>query len=325
MSQSPSDRDPDGGPAGWIDPELRAVLGLLPNFGALSAETLPAMRASLAPTPLLDAPPALSIRRVEIPGLDGEPAVSGLLYLPLATERHRPAILHLHGGGYVSGSAQRDDPAVRLMALKLGAVVLSLDYRLAPETAYPGALHDAYAGLAWLHAQAEALDIDPARVAVRGNSAGGGLAAGLGLLARDRGEHPIAFLALVYPMLDDRTPKHKFCGGHVWTHQANLYGWAAYLGEAAADPPVTAAPGRAEDLSGLPPTWIGCGDIDLFVEEDLAFAQRLTRAGVPVEVHIYAGAFHGFNLIVGAEVARRFDRDLFSALSRALGVEESFV
>ncbi len=323
MSQSPSDRDTDGGPGGWVDPELRAVLGLLPNLGALSAETLPAMRASLAPMPLVEAPPGLSIRRVEIPGLNGEPAVSGLLYGPQGTEGLRPALLHLHGGGYVGGSAQRDDPAVRQMAQRLGAVVLSLDYRLAPETAYPGALHDAWAGLAWLHGQAEALDIDPARVAVRGNSAGGGLAAGLALLARDRGEHPIAFLALVYPMLDDRTPPHPFCGRHVWTHQANLYGWAAYLGEVKNDPPPTAAPGRVEDLAGLPLTWIGCGDIDLFVGEDLAFAARLTRAGVPVEVHVYPGAFHGFNLIPGVEVARRFDRDLFSALSRALGVEES--
>jgi acetyl esterase/lipase len=306
-----------------MDPQLRAVLGLLPNLGALSAETLPAMRASLAPAVPSEPPPGLSIWRVDVPGLDGEPAVSGLLYAPQDTKGRRPALLHLHGGGYVGGSAQRDDPAVRQMAQRLGAVVLSLDYRLAPETAYPGALHDAWAGLAWLHAQAKALDIDPARVAVRGNSAGGGLAAGLALLARDRGEHPIAFLALVYPMLDDRTAAHPFCGRHVWTHQANLYGWAAYLGELAADPPATAAPGRAVDLTGLPPTWIGCGDIDLFVEEDLAFAQRLARAGVPVEVHVYAGAFHGFNLIPGVDVARRFDRDLFSALSRALGVEES--
>lgn len=324
MSQSPSDRDPDGGPGGWVDPQLRAVLGLLPNLGNLSAATLPAMRASLAPAPVVEAPLGLSIRRVEIPGLDGEPVVSGLLYEPEVTGRQRPALLHLHGGGYVGGSAQRDDPAVRLMAHRLGAVVLSLDYRLAPETAYPGALHDAYAGLAWLHGQARALDIDPERLAVRGNSAGGGLAAGLALLARERGELPIAFLALIYPMLDDRTRAHPFCGRHVWTHQANLYGWAAYLGEAAANPPATAAPGRADDLTGLPPTWIGCGDIDLFVEEDLVFAQRLTRAGVPVEVHVYAGAFHGFNLIPGVDVARRFDRDLFSALSRALGVEESF-
>lgn len=316
---SNSSPDPD---RGWVDPELRPVLALLPDLGQLSDATLAAMRQSLAPLPSEDVPEALSIEPVTLPGTRDTSPVTGLLYRPKAAGPAAPAILHLHGGGYVAGSARRDDPAVRRMALRLGAVVLSLDYRLAPETAYPGALHDAHAGLSWLQDPSNGLGIDRTRIAVRGNSAGGGLAAGLALLAA-REELPIAFLALVYPMLDDRTPPHPFAGRHVWTHASNRYGWSAYLGAAAHDPPDTAVPGRADDLAGLPPTWIGCGSIDLFLEENLAFAARLARAGVPVEANVYAGAFHGFNLIPGVAVTRRFDRDLYGALSRALDVEES--
>ncbi|CAN5419098.1 alpha/beta hydrolase [soil metagenome] len=304
-----------------VDPDLRSVLATLPDLASLSNETLPALRASMSGLPTQEAPEGLEISRVTIKASHGEPDVPALLYCPTGAAPRRPALLYLHGGGYVSGSAERDDPAVRDLALATGAVILSVDYRLAPETPFPGPLYDAYDALAWLHHQAETLGVDRNRIAVRGNSAGGGLAAGLALLARDRGEYPIAFLVLVYPMLDDRTQPHPVNGRYVWTPASNAFGWNAYLGSMARDAEIGhAVPARADDLSGLPPTWIGCGGLDLFLDENLAFAQRLVQAGVATELHVYPGAYHGFNLIVGAAVSQRFERDLRSALSRAFTV-----
>lgn len=310
-------------PLFMVDPELRSALTGLPDLASLSDQTLPTLRASMSGAPLADAPDGLDICKVAIKEGRDAPDVSALLYRPTATTTRRPALLYLHGGGYVAGSAQRDDPAVRDLALATGAVILSVDYRLAPETPFPGPLEDAYAGLAWLHGQADALGVDPDRIAVRGNSAGGGLAAGLAILARDRAQFPIAFLQLVYPMLDDRTPPHPINGRHVWTSPSNTYGWNAYLGSTPRDAPSGhAIPARAEDLSGLPPTWIGCGGLDLFVDEDLAFAQRLMLAGVATELHVYPGAYHGFNLIAGAAVSQRFERDLRAALQHAFTVKK---
>lgn len=309
--------DPD--PLALVDPELRPALAALPDLASLSDQTLPGLRAAMAGTPLADAPAGLEISRVSIPARDGAPDVSALLYRPAGSTGLNPALLYLHGGGYVSGSAQRDDPAVRDLALATGMVILSVDYRLAPETPFPGPVEDAYDALRWLHEQSGALGIDPGRIAVRGNSAGGGLAAGLALLARDRGQYSIAFLQLVYPMLDDTTEAHATGGRHVWTPASNAYGWNAYLGSTARDADNGyAVPARAGDLSGLPPTWIGCGGLDLFIDENLAFAQRLMAAGVATELHVYPGAYHGFNLIAGAAVSQRFERDLRAALHRAI-------
>lgn len=304
-----------------VDPDLRSALAALPDLASLSDQTLPALRASMSGGPLAEAPDGLEISRIAIKASHDAPDVSALLYRPTATSAGRPALLYLHGGGYVSGSAQRDDLAVRDLALATGAVILSVDYRLAPETPFPGPLEDAYDALAWLHAQADELDVDPNLIAVRGNSAGGGLAAGLAFLARDRAQYPIAFLQLVYPMLDDRTPPHPINGRHVWTPPSNIYGWNAYLGATSREATTGhAIPARAGDLSGLSPTWIGCGGLDLFVDENLAFAQRLMQAGVATELHIYPGAYHGFNLIAGAAVSQRFERDLRAALQRAFTV-----
>jgi acetyl esterase/lipase len=214
-----------------------------------------------------------------------------------------PAMLWIHGGGYVIGRAAQDDALCRRFARQLGGVVASVDYRLAPEHPYPAPLEDCYSALQWL---VRLPSVDAARVAIGGASAGGGLAAALALLTRDRGEIPLAAQLLVYPMLDDRTVgKHLDNPGlRLWNHSSNKFGWSSYLG--GADPEV-AVPARREDLSGLPPAWLGVGTLDLFHDEDLVYAERLKAAGVRCEVEIVPGAFHGFDGVVPkAHVSQSF-------------------
>jgi acetyl esterase/lipase len=226
------------------------------------------------------------------------------LFRPAAVTYPGPALLWIHGGGYVIGSAAQDDVLCRRFARDLGATVASVDYRLAPENPYPAPLEDCYSALTWL---ARLPSVDPARVAIGGASAGGGLAAALALLARDRAEVPLAAQLLVYPMLDDRTVhRHDLDnpGHRLWNQSSNKFGWACYLGDA--DPDI-AVPARREDLSGLPPTWMGVGTLDLFHDEDVAYAERLKAAGVPCEVEVVPGAFHGFDGIVPkARVSQSF-------------------
>lgn len=216
----------------------------------------------------------------------------------------RPAVLHLHGGGLIIGSAVQGDALCRHLADELGAVVASVDYRMPPEHPYPTPLEDCYAALRWLAAQP---DVDPARIAVIGESAGGGLAASLALLARDRGEITLAGQVLAYPMLDDRTDESATAHPRMlrlWNGASNRLGWGMYLGAGTAGPAATpldaaalelAVPARRADLSGLPPTWIGVGTLDLFHSEDVEYARRLAAAGVPCELHVIPGAYHGFD------------------------------
>jgi triacylglycerol lipase len=299
-----------------VHPSLRAALAKLPDFGTISYETLHQVRAFLPDPPAADddGDAAIAVERIAIPS---DPDVSAILYRPVvAAAGSRPALLNIHGGGFIAGSAAREDANMRRLAHDLDVVILSVDYRLAPETPYPGPLDDCFAALLWLRAQADVLGVDPARIAVRGVSAGGGLAAGLSLYARDRGGPDIGFLLLVYPMLDDRTVKQPFAGRHVWPIAANRFGWQSYLGRSA-DVSAYAAPARADDLTGLPPTFIATGSIDLFAEEDIAYASALIRAGVPVELHVYPGAYHGFDMVVKSAAARAFLRDENAALHHA--------
>jgi acetyl esterase/lipase len=226
-----------------------------------------------------------------------------------------PALLWIHGGGYVLGSTKQDDRLCRRFSSELGITVASVDYRLAPEHPYPAALDDCYSALTWL---SRLPAVDPARVAIGGASAGGGLAAALALLARDRGEITPALQLLAYPMLDDRSgsgPKNR--NYRLWNPDSNRFGWASYLG--AADPQV-AVPARREDLSGLAPAWIGVGTHDLFHDEDLVYAERLNRAGVPCHVEVVPGAFHGFDLVAPkAQVSRSFFASQCAGLRTAFG------
>lgn len=237
-----------------------------------------------------------------------------------------PAYLHMHGGGFVGGQVDQYPAACQALAQACQCLVVSVDYRLAPETRFPGALEDNYAALRWLHTQANELGIDPNRSAVGGESAGGGHAAMLAIAARDRGEFPIAFQLLVYPMLDDRTgstivpPAHT--GPFVWTAASNRFGWGSLLGQAPGlkSAPAGAVPARVADLSGLPPTFIAVGGLDLFAAEDIAYAQRLSAAAVPVELLVVPGAYHAFDgLVAGARVSRQFRTATVAALKRGLG------
>jgi triacylglycerol lipase len=204
-------------------------------------------------------------------------------------------------------------------------VVVSVDYRLAPETCFPGNIEDCYAALLWIFQHAAELDVDTLRIGVMGESAGGGLAAALALLARDRGELKLAFQHLIYPMLDDRTCMSSnlgpFVGEFVWTLASNRFGWTALLGVVRPGSERIspyAAPARAPDLTHLPRTFIATAALDLLLEENVDYGRRLIRAGVPVELHVYPGAFHGFDLHPSAAIAQAARRDSLAALARFL-------
>jgi len=308
-----------------VDPELLPLLDFLPPLD-LNDATLPAVRAAKWPIAGNPVPAGAVTRHVRrVPGPRGAPEGGLVIYAPSEARGARPCVLYIHGGGYVAGHAGELEPVHRSLALTADCVIVSVEYRLAPETRFPGAIEDCYAALKWILANDELLNIDAARVGVMGESAGGGLAAALALLCRDRGEHRLAFQQLIYPMLDDRTgaraDPHPFAGEFVWTADNNAFGWASLLGVAPGSPEVScyAAAARAHDLTGLPPAFISTGALDLFVDEDIEYAQRLVRAGVPVELHVYAGAYHGFDLFVpSSAVARAANHDSLVALRRAL-------
>lgn len=231
------------------------------------------------------------------------------------------ALLWVHGGGFVIGTAAQDDALCRAVSEELQVVVASVDYRLSPEHPFPAPLEDCHAGLVAL---AGLPGVDRARIAVGGASAGGGLAAGLALLARERGEVAPVFQLLSYPMLDDRTTLRTDLDEsafRVWDQRSNRFGWAAYLGDPARGTVSgLAAPARHEDLAGLPPAWVGLGDLDLFHDEDLAYAARLRGAGVPCELQVFPGGYHGFDGVEPkAAVSREFRAAQVRALAGALG------
>jgi acetyl esterase/lipase len=241
------------------------------------------------------------------------------LHRPVGVTGPTPALLWIHGGGYVTGGAQQDDALCRRFARALGITVASVEYRLAPEHPYPAPLDDCYAALEWL---AGLPAVDPSRVAIGGASAGGGLAAALALVARGRGEITPVLQLLVYPMLDDRsatTPGINNGPFRLWNQSANTFGWRSYLGGADPD---TAVPARREDLRGLPPTWVGVGTLDLFHDEDLAYAERLKQAGVECQTEVVPGAFHGFDIVAPkAGVSRSFFANQCDALRAAFSQE----
>lgn len=302
-----------------VDPQL---LPLIDNFVPMvfSDETLPLIRAALpamvAAQPLPDLP--VTVAQVHIDSGEDGRTIRCLQIQPDQRSGITPAILHFHGGGHVLGVPEMDLAQLMGWANELGCLIMSVDYRLAPEPPFPGPMEDAYAALGWLHEEAQMLGIDPARIAVSGTSAGGAMAACLSLMARDRGEFPIAFQHLEAPRLDDRLPDpaNPFTGEFVWTAANSTYCRAAYLGNG--DPSPYASAARADDLSGLPPAYIGVGSLDLFVDECLGYTARLTRPGVSVELIVYPGCCHGFKMARDAPVTLRAEMDNVHALRRAL-------
>lgn len=319
-------------PLALVDPELHALLDRYPPL-TLSSGNLPDIRAESAELARqAQANPAgggtAHVADRRIPGPPGAPAVRVLVYRPANCRNPAPAYLQIHGGGFVMGSADGSDASNRELADALSCIVVAVDYRLAPETPGPGSVEDCYAALQWLHEQAGELQIDRTRIAIGGESAGGGLAAALALLARDRGRLAICFQSLVSPMLDDRTAalviRNPHTGQHLWTHENNRFGWSALLGATPGAVGVSPylAPARAADLRGLPPALVTVGQLDLFLEEDIDYATRLMQAGVPAELHVYPRAFHGFEADPQAKVSRAMRRDRLEALRRAFADPE---
>jgi acetyl esterase/lipase len=311
-------------PLWFVDPELRpAARELLAMQAAqppMSIESLPAMRN--APRPWVQAPlPGVPFAKQTIAG---KPDVT-IYTINAKPGRRRGGILHTHGGGFIMGSAADSISPMQSLAAELDCAIVTVEYRLAPETTYAGSLEDNYAGLKWMHQHADELGLDPARICLMGESAGGGHAALLAIAARDRGEVPVAFQCLIYPMLDDRTGSARqvpaSIGTVLWTAEANRFGWRSFLGQAPGGPsaPASAVPARLDNLKGLPPAFIGVGSIDLFVQEDIAYAQRLVEAAVPTELVVMPGAFHGFD-VLGADtrIGKSFNATKLDALRRAL-------
>ncbi len=283
-----------------IDPESRipldALLEALPG-GFNAIPDIVARRATVtAVLATIEVPPNPNVTSEDraVPGPDGAPEVMVRIYRPVAAaDGARPGIYFIHGGGMVLGDIEGEDPVATMICDAVGAVVVSVEYRLAPEHPHPAPVEDCYAGLVWMARNTAELGIDPARLAVYGGSAGGGLALGTALLARDRGFPSLAFQMPIYPMIDDRNESassHEITDIGIWDRSGNLEAWAWYLGGAEADQ--YAAPARAQDLSGLPPTYIDVGTVDLFRDEDIAFAARLMQAGVPTELHVNPGSYH---------------------------------
>jgi acetyl esterase/lipase len=291
----------------YLDPELVEPFLGLQSFVASLEER--------------DPDPRVRRRDLAVPGPGGG-SVPVRLYEPAARPELVPAVLYVHGGGFVSGSVSQSDALCEELALACEAAVVSVEYRLAPRHPFPAAAEDAHAALVWLVAKASELGVDPARVALAGSSAGGCIAAETAFLARDRGEPALALLLLLSACLDDRhttESSRSVVDGRVFNRQRSLDAWAAYLG-GAADPPPRAVPARELDLSGLPPVYLALGQLDVVRDENVAFAARLMAAGVPTELHVYPGAFHGFDhgVAPAARVGIAAVRDRHDALRRAL-------
>ena len=308
-----------------VDPELLPFLDQYPRYDLTDA-LLPQIRAGLlermGAARTSTAYPDIKCYEQRIPGCDGDPDVRLLIYEP-PTRARRPALLHIHAGGHVMGLPEMTDSQHRHFAHDIGCVVVSVDYRLAPEHPYPAGLHDCLAALRWLHASAGQLVIDPAFIGIAGESAGAGMAVGLALLVRDQKQCAIKYLSLVAPMLDDRTgSSEESClrsQDLSWSRGSNQFGWRALLPMIGATAPdVYAAPARATSYAGLPDTFISVGSLDLFAQENLAFAARLMQDNVGVEMHLYPGAYHGFDRVPEARLSQQFGMDRSRALKRAI-------
>ncbi|MEU2337079.1 alpha/beta hydrolase [Streptomyces sp. NPDC006654] len=303
-----------------LDPELRELLADMPLMSQLSPEVLAHLRRlPSAPVDSLLAHRPVDRREITVPAKDGAP-IPLSVFSPSNADRTTaaPCVYWMHGGGMVMGDrfSQIDIPLEWLD--EFGAVVVSVDYRLAPEATRTTLVDDCYQGLLWVAEHSADLGIDPARIVVAGASAGGGLAAGVTLLARDLGTPAISAQVLIGPMLDHRntsaSSRQYSDGPGVWTREMNEFGWRCVLGDLADDQvPAYVSPALADDLSGLPTTYIDTGSAEVFRDEDADYAIRIWAAGGQAELHVWAGGFHGFDALYPqahiSATARRARRD----------------
>jgi acetyl esterase/lipase len=300
-----------------------------PVFAQLSFADIPAARAGepelVAALPPYDPPVPLDVDELMVPGPEGAPEVRVRRYRPADHNGPLPAMVYIHGGGFVVGSIDLYDADCRRIAAEVGAVVFSVDYRLAPEHPFPAGLEDAYAVLVWVADNAGELGVDPDRIAVGGESAGGGLTAGVTLLARDRGGPSVCLQFLGIPELDDRMETGSMRSLGIDTPITTLangeISWDSYLGAGVRGTDAVspyAAPARATDLAGLPPAFVTAYEFDALRDEGIAYAQRLMAAGVSTELHVYPGAFHSCTWLSHAEICQKILTDLVDALRRSL-------
>jgi acetyl esterase/lipase len=299
-----------------VDPALWPLVESFPPID-LGAESLGGFRAAMGELTVMPDASAHTDVRIEQVSAQG---VRCLLFTPQRASGG--ALLHVHGGGFVMGSPEIDVARNIELARATGCLILSVDYRLAPEHPHPDGLEDCHTALVWLAAQANTSGFAPSRIGVIGESAGGGLAASLALLARDRNSVQLASQVLIYPMLippqqsiDAARPDRR-TGRYIWTRASNNYGWSAYLSGTPVDAATIA--GLAPHLAGLPPTFLAVGELDLFVHDNLAYVGKLLAAGCSVEAHVYPGAIHGFDRMVEAAVSQRFMNELVAFIRRHL-------
>lgn len=308
----------------YYDPEVRAALDAAPRLGTVTAANIGKIRSNRLllneHIPLSD---EVTRTDVMVPGPEGDADVRLRVHRRVGLEGPQPAIFWIHGGGFVLGAPEQDDVRFDRWCQRFDVVGVAVQYRLAPEDPFPAGLEDCYAGLKWLKEHGDELGVDTDQVGIGGPSGGGGLAAGLGLMVRDRAEFDIAYQMLIYPMIDDRrTSVTANWDVPVWDTGSNTFGWESYLGEmyGTDDIPSHAAAARATDLTGLPPTYIMAGSLDAFADEDIDYAQRLNQAGVNTELHVYPGAPHGFDgFAPGTALARQARDDINRWFARQLG------
>ncbi|WP_210592984.1 alpha/beta hydrolase [Streptomyces sp. GESEQ-35] len=308
-----------------FDPELVPWIEMLPQTPLTDIELVRQSESDLiADVPVYEPPIPLDVRDLEVPGPQSDPQVPVRVYKPADADGTLPGLLYLHGGGFVLGSVAMFDSHAARIAAEVGAVVVSVEYRLAPEHPFPAGFEDCYAALLWTAAHAAELGIDPERLGVGGESAGGGLAAAIALVARDRGGPALCFQLLGIPELDDRldtVSMRAFTDTPLWNRPDAELSWDYYLGVGVRGTEGVspyAAPARAEDLSGLPRAYVTTCEFDPLRDEGLTYAQRLLQAGVPTELHHYPGTFHGSALIEDAAVTQRMIADQLGALRRGL-------
>ena len=301
-----------------VDPELKASLDAFPGFD-ISAESLPIIRQFPA-NPPFETP---GYEEVFIASRDKETPLRCLIIDPKPNDESRPGLIYFHGGGFVFGSPEITLPTAQKLAEDIGCLIILPDYRLAPEHPFPAALEDGLSVLSWLDANADELRLDKTRVAIGGDSAGGGHAVVLTAAIRDRAGIKPSSLFLVYPMLDNETGAGEEGGPSIWTFANNRFGWNAYLGEGDIDERIAdgAVPSKIEMIEHFPPTFLSTGTLDLFYGENLAFVKKLRDQGVEVDEHVFEGAYHAFDVLVpDAAISQKFHEICVKSMKQHFGI-----